>query len=134
MVDGWLHTGDIGVFDEEGYLKITDRKKDILVTAGGKNVAPQNIENQIKPYAGVSQVVVVGDKRKFYRHLITLDLEEMAKVLDSELPPMEDCVDHAGVLTYIQGVVDEVNGGLASYESLKKFRCCQETSLWKTVR
>ena len=121
LVDGWLHTGDIGQFDEEGYLKITDRKKDILVTAGGKNVAPQNIENQLKPYAGVSQVVVVGDKRKFLSALVTLDHEEMAKTLDTTLPPMEDCVDHKAILAQVQGYIDEVNAGLASYESVKKF-------------
>jgi len=122
LVDGWLHTGDISQFDEEGYLKITDRKKDILVTAGGKNVAPQNIENQLKPYAGVSQVVVVGDKRKFLSALVTLDHEEMAKTLDTTLPPMEDCVDHKAILAQVQGYIDEVNAGLASYESVKKFR------------
>ena len=122
VVDGWLHTGDIGEFDDEGYLRITDRKKDILVTAGGKNVAPQNIENQIKPFAGISQVVVVGDKRKFLSALVTLDLEEMAKVLDTDLPEMADCVDHKAVIGKVQAYVDEVNEGLASYESVKKFR------------
>lgn len=121
VVDGWLHTGDIGEFNSEGYLKITDRKKDILVTAGGKNVAPQNIENQIKPYAGISQVVVVGDKRKFLSALVTIDVDEMAKTLDVDLPAMEDCVDHKGVLEQIQGYVDAVNAELASYETVKKF-------------
>jgi long-chain acyl-CoA synthetase len=122
LVDGWLLTGDIGEFDQEGYLKITDRKKDILVTAGGKNVAPQNIENQLKPFAGISQVVVVGDKRKFLSALVTLDLEEMAKTLDTDLPPMADCVDHKAVLAQVQGYIDQVNSTLASYETVKKFR------------
>ncbi len=122
VVDGWLLTGDIGEFDDEGYLRITDRKKDIIVTAGGKNVAPQNIENLLKPQRGVSQVVVVGDKRKFLSALITLDLEEMAAVLETDLPEMEACVDHKGVIGVLQGYVDEVNRGLASYETIKKFQ------------
>jgi len=122
FVDGWLYTGDIGEIDDEGFLKITDRKKDILVTAGGKNVAPQNIENQIKPFGGISQVVVVGDKRKFLSALITIDPVEMAKILELDLPPMEDCVDHKSVLQQIQSYVDSVNGTLASYETVKKFK------------
>lgn len=122
FVDGWLYTGDIGEIDDEGFLKITDRKKDILVTAGGKNVAPQNIENQIKPFGGISQVVVVGDKRKFLSALITIDPVEMAKILELDLPPMEDCVDNKSVLQQIQSYVDSVNGTLASYETVKKFK------------
>ncbi len=122
VVDGWLLTGDIGEFDDEGYLRITDRKKDILVTAGGKNVAPQNLENLLKPQRGISQVVVVGDKRKFLSALITLDHEEMAAVLEQDLPEMEACVDHKGVLGVIQGYLDALNGGLAGYETIKKFR------------
>lgn len=121
VVDGWLLTGDIGEFDSEGYLRITDRKKDIIVTAGGKNVAPQNIENLLKPQRGVSQVVVVGDKRKFLSALITLDLEEMAAVLGQELADMESCVDHEGVLAVLQQYVDGVNADLAGYETIKKF-------------
>jgi long-chain acyl-CoA synthetase len=121
LVEGWLYTGDIGEFDTEGYLKITDRKKDILVTAGGKNVAPQNIENLLKPYGGISQVVVVGDKRKFLSALITIDPEEMAKVLGLKLGAAEDCVSHKGVIAQVQSYVDSVNATLASYETLKKF-------------
>jgi long-chain acyl-CoA synthetase len=121
LVEGWLYTGDIGEFDTEGYLKITDRKKDILVTAGGKNVAPQNIENLLKPYGGISQVVVVGDKRKFLSALITIDPEEMAKVLGLKLGAAEDCVSHKGVIAQVQSYVDSVNDTLASYETLKKF-------------
>lgn len=122
LVDGWLVTGDIGEFDAEGYLKITDRKKDILVTAGGKNVAPQNIENLLKPYGGISQVVVVGDKRKFLSALITIDPEEMAKALDLKLGAAEEWVSHKGVIAQVQSYVDSVNATLASYETLKKFK------------
>ncbi|MEE2751635.1 MAG: long-chain fatty acid--CoA ligase [Myxococcota bacterium] len=122
LVDGWLATGDIGAFDEEEHLRITDRKKDIIVTAGGKNVAPQNIENLLKPCRGISQVVVVGDKRKFLSALVTLDYPEMELLLEEDLSDHDACVDHPKVLTQIQSYVDEVNGTLASYESIKKFR------------
>jgi len=122
MVDGWLATGDVGEFDDDGYLRITDRKKDILVTAGGENVAPQNIENLLKPARGISQVVVVGDKRKFLSALVTLDYPEMALVLDEDLPADADCVDHPRIRARIQECVDEVNATLASYETIKQFR------------
>jgi long-chain acyl-CoA synthetase len=122
-LDGeWLATGDVGEIDEDGHLRITDRKKDILVTAGGKNVAPQNIENLLKPARGISQVVVVGDKRKFLSALITLDYPEMALVLDEVLPEGEGCVDHPRVLAHVQGCIDEVNATLPSYETIKQFR------------
>ena len=77
--DGWLHTGDVGEIDEDGFLTITDRKKDIIVTAGGKNVSPQNIENLLKGIPWVSQALVVGDRRPHLIALITLDEEELAK-------------------------------------------------------
>ncbi|MGE5190244.1 MAG: AMP-dependent synthetase/ligase, partial [Gemmatimonadota bacterium] len=77
--EGWLHSGDIGVLDEDGFLRITDRKKDIIVTSGGKNVAPQNIENLLKNEAFVSQAFVYGDRRKYLTALLTLSPEEVAK-------------------------------------------------------
>ena len=80
--DGWLRTGDIGRIDEDGFLTITDRKKDILVTAGGKNVAPQNLENELKASEYVSQALVVGDRRPYIAALITLDEAELAKWRD----------------------------------------------------
>ena len=77
--DGWLRTGDIAEIDEDGFVTITDRKKDILVTAGGKNVAPQNLENELKTSKYVSQALVVGDRRPYVAALVTLDEAEMAK-------------------------------------------------------
>ena len=124
VVDGWLHTGDVGVMDEQGYIKITDRKKDIIVTAGGKNVSPQNIEGRLKTFPGVSQVVVIGDKRKFLSALVTLDregLEELWERQDRKLPIDEALPDDDDVRKLLQGYVDEVNGRLSSYETIKTF-------------
>jgi long-chain acyl-CoA synthetase len=122
--NGWFHTGDIGEFDKNGMLKITDRKKDIIVTAGGKNIAPQNIENMIKTNSLISQVVVHGDKRKFLSALITLNPEQVpkkAKELGIGDGSFAQQVDDPKMMDYVKGVIDEFNKRLASYESIKKF-------------
>jgi len=129
VVDGWLHTGDVGEMDSDGYVRITDRKKDIIVTAGGKNVSPQNIENKLKTFPGVSQVVVVGDKRKFLSCLFTLDiegLEDLYRREELELPPASALPQDKTMRARLQTYVDEVNGKLASYESIKKFQILPE--------
>jgi long-chain acyl-CoA synthetase len=104
--DGWLRSGDIGSIDEDGFLTITDRKKDILVTAGGKNVAPQNLENALKTSKYVSQALVVGDRKPYVAALITLDETE---AVDGD--PQE----------VVQRVVDAVNANLSRYEQVKRF-------------
>ena len=81
---GWLHTGDIGELDEDGYLSITGRKKDIIITAGGKNITPANLEAEIKQSPYVSQCVVIGDRRPYLVALITLDMEECAKLAEEK--------------------------------------------------
>lgn len=122
--DGWFHTGDIGVFDQDGHLKITDRKKDIIVTAGGKNVAPQNIESLLKTDPLISQVVVHGDKRKFLSALITLDKVELinfAKQNKINFNEYGDLVKTEQVYQLIKNRLDEKNKQLAKYETIKKF-------------
>jgi long-chain acyl-CoA synthetase len=104
--DGWLRSGDIGSIDEDGFLSIIDRKKDILVTAGGKNVAPQNLENALKTSKYVSQALVVGDRRPYVAALITLDEAEESGRDATEL---------------IQTVVDGVNAKLSRFEQIKRF-------------
>jgi long-chain acyl-CoA synthetase len=121
--DGWLHTGDIGEIDADGFLTVTDRKKDIIVTAGGKNVAPQNIENRLKNMRWISQALVVGDRRPHLTALITLDEDELRKWAEgrglngsfAELTQREE------VRALIEEAVGEVNAELAHYEQVRAF-------------
>jgi long-chain acyl-CoA synthetase len=120
--EGWLHTGDVGELDD-GFLRITDRKKDIIVTAGGKNVAPQNVENELKASKYVSQVVAIGDRRPYLVALLTLDPAEVgtwAAARGLDVSPA-DYPSNAEVRTLVQGLVDEVNARRASYEQIKRF-------------
>ena len=121
--DGWLRTGDIGEIDEDGFIRITDRKKDIIVTAGGKNVAPQNLENELKTSKFVSQAMVVGDKRPYVAALITLDPEALpAWAAERGLPTdMPTLVQRDEVRELVQGIVDEVNADRSRYEQIKRF-------------
>jgi long-chain acyl-CoA synthetase len=120
--DGWFQTGDIGHVDEAGHLKITDRKKDIIVTAGGKNVAPQNLENDLKTDPLVSQVMVHGDKRKFLSALVTLNEENARKwAADNGVPPGAPLHEHPAVVARIQQAIDALNARQASYSTIKRF-------------
>jgi long-chain acyl-CoA synthetase len=122
--DGWFHTGDIGVLDEEGFLRITDRKKDIIVTSGGKNIAPQNLENLLKNDRYISQAFVYGDRKKYLTALLTLAPEEIVAWAARQGIPergVEALAKHPEVLQLIRERVDEVNRGLASFEQVKKF-------------
>jgi len=122
--DGWFHTGDIGHIDAQGFLKITDRKKEIIVTSGGKNIAPQKIENLAKKQPLINQFVVHGDKRNFLSALITLDeerIEAFAKQEHILFSEYAELIKHPKIHKLVEGIVDEINEPLASFERIKRF-------------
>ncbi|HEY5926921.1 MAG TPA: long-chain fatty acid--CoA ligase, partial [Kofleriaceae bacterium] len=114
--DGWLCSGDLGQFDQQGFLTITGRKKEIIITAGGKNIAPKNIEAMIKQSPLVGEAVVIGDRRKYLTALVTLDEPTARKVL-----PSGDLSKAPEIRSTIQAKIDEVNQSLARVEQIKKF-------------
>jgi long-chain acyl-CoA synthetase len=124
LADGWFATGDIGRIDEDGFLFITDRKKDLIVTAGGMNIAPQNIENLLKGDPFISQALVYGDKRPYPVALITLDPEELAKfareqsIVDTDPASL---VKNPRVVERVSRIVESRNAELQSYAKVKKF-------------
>jgi long-chain acyl-CoA synthetase len=122
IVDGWLHTGDIGEVDEDGFLKITGRKKDIIITAGGKNITPANLEAEIKQHPLVSQCVVVGDRRPYLVALVTLDPEEAANYAKEHglAPDPEQLARNPEVRRTIEEHVAEINEKFARVEQVKK--------------
>jgi long-chain acyl-CoA synthetase len=123
--DGWLQTGDIGELDAQGILKITDRKKDLIKTSGGKYVAPQNIENLLKTRTCISQAVVIGDNRKYCVALVTLDYDEIDRFAAAEqiaTSGRAELCRHPRVVELIGAEIEAVNKQLASYETVKYFR------------
>lgn len=127
--DGWFRTGDIGLVDEEGYLTITDRKKDLIKTSGGKYVAPQPIENDFKMSKYVSQSVVVGNKRKYASVLLVPNFENLEKWAAGEgvsYDGREDLIEEDPVHSLYEDVLEEVNAGKPSYATIKKFRLLPE--------
>lgn len=126
LADGWFHTGDIGTLDEDGYLRITGRKKEIIVTAGGKNVAPAVIEDRIRAHALVAECMVVGDGRPFVGALITIDDEFLGRWADEHGKPAGSTAASLGqdpdLLAAIQSAVDDGNAAVSKAESVRKFR------------
>ena len=125
LIDGWLHTGDVGEVDEEGYLKITDRKKDLIITAGGKNVAPQYIENLLKFSPYINDAVVIGDRRNYITALIVIDEENVVKYAQDhkvQYTTFASLTRTEEVVKLIQDEVHKVNAQLARVENIRKFR------------
>ncbi len=121
--DGWLHSGDIAEIDADGFVKITDRKKDIIVTAGGKNIAPQNIENDLKGSKYISQALVVGDRKPYVAALLTLDPAEIGKWARAAgvTGAIPDLAVNEKVIALVRTIVDDVNGGRSRFEQIKRF-------------
>jgi long-chain acyl-CoA synthetase len=122
LEDGWLHTGDLGYLDEDGFLYINGRKKDIIITAGGKNITPANLENGLKQNRWISQAVVVGDRRPYLVALITLDPEEAPAFAGEHGLPVEELPESEAMRAEVQKVVDEVNAKVGRVEQIKKFK------------
>jgi long-chain acyl-CoA synthetase len=122
--DGWLHSGDLGELDSEGYLSITGRKKDLIITSSGKNITPSNIENALRQNRWISQAIVYGDRKPYLVAMLTLDPEEapaLAKKVGASSDDPASLAEHDGVREELQKVVDEANRQFARIEQVKKF-------------
>jgi len=127
--DGWLHTGDVGFVDNEGYLKVTDRMKDIIITAGGKNITPSEIENQLKFSPYISDAVVIGDRRKYLSCLVMIDYDNVAKFAQDGNVPFTDFASLCRareINELIQAEIEKVNREVARVETIKQFRLIEQ--------
>jgi long-chain acyl-CoA synthetase len=129
VIDGWLHTGDVGVLDSDGFLTITDRIKDIIVTAGGKNITPSEIENQLKFSPYIADAVVIGDRRKFLTALVMIDPETVAQYAQEQDVPFTNFASLCRaeeIQRLIGAEIDKVNRQFARVETVKKFRLIEQ--------
>ena len=123
--DGWLRTGDVGMVDNQGYVSITGRLKDIIITAGGKNITPAEIENRLKFSPYISDAVVIGDKRKFLTCLVMIDQENVEKYAQDRRVPFSNYASLCAakeVQQLIRDTIDQVNADFARVEQIKDFR------------
>ena len=129
IVDGWLHTGDVGTIDDEGFVRITDRMKDVIITAGGKNVTPSEIENQLKFSPYISDAVVIGDRRKYLSCLVMIDHETVAQFAQELNVPFSNFASLCRapeVQELIRDEIERVNRQLARVETIKTFRLIEQ--------
>ena len=121
--DGWFHTGDVGEVDDEGFVRITGRKKEILVTAGGKNVAPAVLEDRLRAHVLVDQCIVVGDGRPFIAALVTIDPETFPEwaAQHGKSRTVADLVDDPDLRAEVEAAVDEANKAVSKAEAIRKF-------------
>jgi long-chain acyl-CoA synthetase len=122
--DGWLHTGDVGEIDNDGYLRIIDRKKELIITAGGKNISPANLESLLKQNPLVGQAMAIGDRRAYVSALIVLDQEfapVWARKAGIMFTSIADLARHPAVRAEIQKAVDEANRHVSNVEAVKRF-------------
>jgi long-chain acyl-CoA synthetase len=124
IIDSWLHTGDVGEVDSDGNLRITDRKKDIIITAGGKNIAPSELENRLKFSPYIKEAIIIGDRRKYLTCLIQIELENVEHWAQNNrisYTNYKGLATHPEVAKLIQAEVDKANSNFARVETIKRF-------------
>lgn len=126
LKDGWFYSGDIGELDADGFLRITDRKKDIIITAAGKNIAPQELENRLKQHRLISNLMIHGDRRPYLTALLTLDEEEVRRVLADSASPMASLVQQPRIQAEVKKLIEAFNQSVAPYETIKKYAILPE--------